>query len=1497
MPSIRFDFISDANTLIGQIGDVVRRINELQRSAADVYAMRGDAGMIGLQRQIVAANAELTNLKTELRSLGSSGVDRSLIDSLQGIGREFNSARASAAAFRQEFKTLGSGMLAGADSYRDAGRGILTPGGGGSSPPPDYSANLFGASGASVAELIAGTVGLDRALKSASESARVLERGLYSASDADGVRRVTAAYNAESTAIRRTTQELSMQEKTARDAARVEELLFPKDPPTQRMASAFGKIEGAKNLKNDLAEVDGLLGKLAPSARHIVALFDEMMRGQRGAMTASVGALLRDQQAISGIISALVSPWGMVAAAGVGTAVAIGIAFEQMWQKQKAAEEVAVAALYEGGGTSPAEYKATEAEIGRVADKTHEWMGKVREVYEALSTLPLAAKGIREQLAEFAIGKAGPGGDIVEEAKKLAHGLGDTAESAAKFAEKAFNIKSATDGSNRSLVEQIAAVSSSREKWDILGAALEKNLGTITRTRLEVRETANSWSQWILNLGLSTAAMDGDGQAARQLYENLQKVHQPTRDLTEAGHAASQAELDLKNAMEVANEGIDKQIDKLTQLGLLLNQSANSAAMAAAQQNAIAQIDKSSGSPGEQNRHQIAMDNIDAEAQKRSQDTQAQIAAERARLTEIQRTQTQKYITAGKSPDEAAAFASGSEEVIKQQQRVDEAVRKGEDEKVQLAIAGQRAIIANEQIGTQARIAAQEQIIAMTKKEVDAGRAKAIDLANEEVKLATLKRQENTKSFQEARDNARAEVELAKGNVDQIIAAYQRLSGAAVKFGMPGTVQAQIGREMVRDLESAQQKMFSVATEYNSSQERLGNIQIAAEKARLAEQVAAHKMSKEDMARTEGDFTQKVMTENERRIENELSNNNLTQEQKAKLYEHLAELYEKDAELQIQAQEKATQAIEAENKRREAIFTKTFDQIGSEGEKAIEGMFDRSKTHGQVLAEAARNIFKDVAKSAGTELSEIGGQKLGPMLGLTKEESKGGIGQVLGDALFKGLGLEKTPDKDAKLSTAADKMQKAQDAQLKAAELQSKAAENLEKASAALNQYAGGRGVPQNFREGSTVFDPNNVGSNGVFSTTDQRRNYILAGAQARGLNVAGVDALVKSEGGYAGYDTTGDHGKSFGPFQDYTGGGLGNQMLAQGIDPRNPANEKQTIDWNLDYIQQHGASPDVWHGLRNTQFSQGFGPGNQTSVKLDPSSAQTVGQGVQQGNQESTQLFYTSMEDGVQAGNQALVQANLQDKTAIDASKVSLDKNTQSLDKNTNKVDTSGGGGSGSGSTGGSLNLLKDGANAASQGLNLLGGRFAVAGNILSRGIGAISQLTTITKDASSTFDLMGGASKAVTAATTLEQGAKTLNATATATDTTAMQTNAAAASASGGSGILGGLFKIFGFSGGGIVPSAAGGMVVPGGGGGTLSILHPQEMVLPAPLSKGLQGMINRGDQGGGGNSMVLNYNANVTGYHPFESKSAFESMLRNNSGSMMDFVRNEIRNGSYR
>jgi len=97
------------------------------------------------------------------------------------------------------------------------------------------------------------------------------------------------------------------------------------------------------------------------------------------------------------------------------------------------------------------------------------------------------------------------------------------------------------------------------------------------------------------------------------------------------------------------------------------------------------------------------------------------------------------------------------------------------------------------------------------------------------------------------------------------------------------------------------------------------------------------------------------------------------------------------------------------------------------------------------------------------------------------------------------------------------------------------------------------------------------------------------------------------------------------------------------------------------------------------------------------------------------------------------------------------------------------------------------------------------------------------------------------------------------------------------------------FGFSGGGIVPSASGGMVVPGGG--SFAIVHPQEMILPAHLSKGVQNAINGGSfggGGGGGNPIIVNFNISA-----LDGNSAHQVIMRH-SDSIAQAVAKGVRGG---
>jgi hypothetical protein len=133
----------------------------------------------------------------------------------------------------------------------------------------------------------------------------------------------------------------------------------------------------------------------------------------------------------------------------------------------------------------------------------------------------------------------------------------------------------------------------------------------------------------------------------------------------------------------------------------------------------------------------------------------------------------------------------------------------------------------------------------------------------------------------------------------------------------------------------------------------------------------------------------------------------------------------------------------------------------------------------------------------------------------------------------------------------------------------------------------------------------------------------------------------------------------------------------------------------------------------------------------------------------------------------------------------------------------------------------------------------------------------------------------------------------TALTASTAAESTGAGASLAGGGAAVTGaavsggGLFSwlgsLFAFAKGGIVPSAAGGWAVPNFAGAMPALLHAREMVLPADISQGLQGMI-AGGRGGG-----AHFHAHFHGPADAPAISRwFRDNLRSNAGAVRDLFR---------
>jgi hypothetical protein len=138
---------------------------------------------------------------------------------------------------------------------------------------------------------------------------------------------------------------------------------------------------------------------------------------------------------------------------------------------------------------------------------------------------------------------------------------------------------------------------------------------------------------------------------------------------------------------------------------------------------------------------------------------------------------------------------------------------------------------------------------------------------------------------------------------------------------------------------------------------------------------------------------------------------------------------------------------------------------------------------------------------------------------------------------------------------------------------------------------------------------------------------------------------------------------------------------------------------------------------------------------------------------------------------------------------------------------------------------------------------------------LAATTALTTVMTPLSPAVVANTSALLGLTAAVAAGAAATTTSAATTAGSVLSSAGGIASAGANAGgffSGVgsfFGGIGAFLGFAGGGIVPSAAGGWALPSFPGAAPALLHSREMVLPAPISEGLQSMIAQGGETGAG------------------------------------------------
>ncbi len=109
--------------------------------------------------------------------------------------------------------------------------------------------------------------------------------------------------------------------------------------------------------------------------------------------------------------------------------------------------------------------------------------------------------------------------------------------------------------------------------------------------------------------------------------------------------------------------------------------------------------------------------------------------------------------------------------------------------------------------------------------------------------------------------------------------------------------------------------------------------------------------------------------------------------------------------------------------------------------------------------------------------------------------------------------------------------------------------------------------------------------------------DYIRQSAAARGIDPDIALKVALSEGGVDDpvrqslVMKNGVREQSYGPYQLYMGGGLGNKALAAGIDPRDPNQWKKGVDFALDQAKAGGWGP--WYGAKKIGVTGMMGIGN----------------------------------------------------------------------------------------------------------------------------------------------------------------------------------------------------------------------------------------------------------------------------------------------------------------
>src|SRR5215469_10910341 len=610
--------------------------------------------------------------------------------------------------------------------------------------------------------------------------------------------------------------------------------------------------EQLEGLKRSFSQTGRAYGSLAKEVeensfriefglRHMVAIFDESMRGQRGAMVASSIAFVRDtglmKSAIETIQNIPMGGWGAIIAGAMAAAAAI-YELEQAYQRSSAIREREVAVGFSGGGVSP----TTRIDIGKQFDAdrayTNEWLGTERKVYEELNKLPAVAQSSASAIAhlgqDFAglarVNAAKPVEELTKAAMKSPEALYETAK-------EMMHLTTTIEDNGLSTKQNLQVLGATEEGYRHAVEAIRSQSSQMLEASHAAEVNKNSLISLQESLELANIAESGAVNIEDQHAANLMKLLDPLQNVvisTKAWSAALEAQ---NQAIEAGTPVLTERIKLMRQMAALrvpdLQPSAEGeyggpgGAVEAARRKALAEDEANMlgiTTKGEQLKHEQILNDIEAQKHARAADIEAQIAGARKILEEEKRFARQK-LGAEEGGEPTEEEVSKVPEVQRAQIALDDELAKQHRQNTADWISSEQEKINNEHLGTAERLAAQDEIIAKLQAEQAAGYETQAAVDEAKRRRATMARQYANEEYAAFKDAGRAEIEDAKDNIAKINQVWQGIWQKAIDTGQTKQAFEEITREWVRDVNSAKERSFQefAAGEREKVQEARGD--------------------------------------------------------------------------------------------------------------------------------------------------------------------------------------------------------------------------------------------------------------------------------------------------------------------------------------------------------------------------------------------------------------------------------------------------------------------------------------------------------------------------------------------------------------------------------------------------------------------------------------------------------------------------------------------------